>query len=82
MSGHICKGDNCAECMRDDWFPDGESCPMCCGPVDDDGMTLAAIATGARSAETNEDLAQSEGRQSGGEAASPNPDPGPPGVRS
>jgi hypothetical protein len=62
----------------------GESCAMCCGPVDADGMTLAAIATGARSAETNEDLAQSEGRQSSGEAVSPNPDcdPGPPGVRS
>jgi hypothetical protein len=28
-----------------------------------------AIAAGARSAETNEDLAQSEGRQSGGKAS-------------
>jgi hypothetical protein len=28
------------------------SCPMCCGPVDDDGMTLAASAIEARRAET------------------------------
>lgn len=35
------------------------------------GRKGSAIAAAAQSAETNEDLAQSEGRQSGGEAASP-----------
>ena len=36
-------------------------------------VLVPALAAGARSDETNEDLAQSVGRQSGGKAATPNP---------
>jgi hypothetical protein len=56
--------------------------PWACHEYDDIAWAehQAALAAGAQSAETNEDLAQSEGRQSGGSASernaqSPSPHP-------